>query len=53
MAIQPEENTFVEYINNREVDRGTIKEKSDNTYLFRSDKQEFEIILSPEDSFNF
>lgn len=33
MAIQPEENTFVEYISNREVDRGTIEENPDNIYL--------------------
>lgn len=51
MGIQPEENTFVEYIENREVDRGTFEEKSDDTYLFKGEKQEFEITLSPEDSF--
>lgn len=51
MAIQPEEKTFVEYIDNREVDRGTYEEKSDDTYLFKGEKQEFEITLSPEDSF--
>lgn len=51
MAIQPEEKTFVEYISNREVDRGTYEEKSDNVYLFKGEKQEFEITLSPEDSF--
>lgn len=52
MAIQPEEKTFVEYISNREVDRGTYEKKSDDTYLFKSDKQEFEVILSPENSFD-
>lgn len=51
IAIQPEENTFVEYISNREVDRGTYEEKSDNVYLFKGDKQEFEITLSSKDSF--
>lgn len=51
MGIQPEDNSFVEYIENREVDRGTYEEKSDNTYLFKGEKQEFEITLSPEDSF--
>lgn len=51
MAIQPEENTFVKYISNREVDRGTYEEKSDTVYLFKGEKHEFEIILSPEDSF--
>lgn len=52
MAIQSQENTFVEYIDNREVDRGIFEKKSDNTYLLKSDKQTFEITLSPEDSFD-
>ena len=51
MAIQPDDSTFVEYIDNREVDRGIFEKNSDNTYLFKSDKQTFEITLSPEDSF--
>ena len=51
MGIQPDDKTFVEYINNREVDRGTYEEKSDNVYLFKGERQEFEITLSPEDSF--
>lgn len=51
MGIQPDDKTFVEYIDNREVDRGTYEEKSDNVYLFKGEKQEFEITLSPEDSF--
>lgn len=51
MAIQPEEKTFVEYIDNTEVDRGTYQKKSDSVYLFKGKKQELEITLSPEDSF--
>ena len=51
MGIQPDDNTFVEYIDNREVDRGTYEEKADNIYLFKSDKQKFEVILTSEDSF--
>lgn len=51
MGIQLDDNTFVEYIDNREVDRGTYEEKLNNTYLFKSDKQEFEVILTLEDSF--
>lgn len=39
MAIQPEENTFVEYMDNREVDKGTYEEKSNGVYLFQSEKQ--------------
>lgn len=51
IGIQPEEKKFVEYIDNREVDRGSYEKKSDQLYLFKSDKQEFEITLSPADSF--
>ena len=51
IAIQPEENTFVQYIDNREVDRGVFEKQSENTYLFKGDKQEFETTLTSEDSF--
>ena len=51
MGIQPDDHTFVEYIDNREVDRGTYEEKEKGTYLFKSEKQEFEITLTNEDSF--
>lgn len=51
MGIKPGNNSFVEYIDNREVDRGIFEKKSDNTYLFKSGKQEFKITLSPKDSF--
>lgn len=51
MGIQSDDHIFTEYIDNREVDRGTYEEKSDGLYLFKSAKQEFEIILTSEDSF--
>ena len=51
MGIQSDDHTFVEYIDNREVDRGTYEEKEKGTYLFKSKKQEFEITLTDEDSF--
>lgn len=51
IAIQPEENIFVQYIDNREVDSGVFEKQSENTYLFKGDKQEFETTLSSEDSF--
>jgi hypothetical protein len=51
MGIQPDDHTFVEYIDNREVDRGTYEEKSEGVYLFKSAKQEFEVALTVEDSF--
>lgn len=51
IGIQPEENTFMEYIENREVDRGIIKKITDDKYLFESEKQEFEITLTSDDTF--
>lgn len=51
MGIQPGDHTFAEYIDNREVGRGTYEEKSENVYSFKSAKQKFEIILTSEDSF--
>ena len=51
MGIQPDDHTFAEYIDNREVDRGTYEEKSENVYSFKSAKQKFEIVLTSEDSF--
>ena len=51
MAVQSDDNTFVEYIDNREVDRGVFEKKSDNNYSFKSDRQTFEITLSSDDSF--
>ncbi|MGX7109458.1 hypothetical protein [Facklamia miroungae] len=51
IAIQPEDNSFIEYIDNREVDQGTYKKKSEDIYQFMSDKQDFEIILTTKDTF--
>ncbi len=40
ITIQPEDKSFIEYIDNREVDRGTYDEKTENDkYLMTSDKQ--------------
>ena len=46
IAFQPDDNSFVEYISNREVDRGTYEEKESNIYILKSDKQNFEIALN-------
>lgn len=51
IAFQPDDNSFVEYISNREVDRGTYEEKQNNIYILKSDKQNFEIALNNENSF--
>lgn len=50
-AFQPEDNTFVEYISNREVDSGTYEKKDDNIYMLKSEKQNIEVILDKTNSF--
>ena len=47
-----ESNTFVEYIDQREVDRGTISKNSNSNYTFKSNKQEFEVVLKGNNSFD-
>lgn len=51
ITFQPKDSSFVEYIDNREVDRGTYEDSEDNVYKVKSDKQNFEITLSKDDSF--
>lgn len=51
IAIQPDDNSYVEYIDNREVDRGTYEKTENNVYKIKSDKQNFEITLNAKDSF--
>jgi len=46
-----QDDSFVEYIDNREVDRGTYEKTENNIYKIKSDKQNFEISLNAEDSF--
>ncbi|MDR4885948.1 hypothetical protein RGU12_00120 [Fredinandcohnia sp. QZ13] len=52
MSFQPEEQSFVEYIDNREVDKGTYKELENDVYKIYSDIQEFEIKLNKDNSFD-
>lgn len=51
IAVQPDDNSFVEYISNREVDRGTYEQKQNNIYKLKSKKQNFEIALNDDNSF--
>lgn len=51
LVFYPENSSFIELMDNKEVDRGTYEEKSDHTYLLKSGKQEFEINLTKEDTF--
>lgn len=51
VTFQPSDSSFVEYIDNREVDKGTYEKAENNVYKIKSDKQDFEITLSKDDSF--
>lgn len=52
LSFQPDDSSFVEYIDNREVDRGTYKKIEDNLYQIKSNKQNFEVALNAKNSFN-
>lgn len=51
ISIHQDDNSFVEYIDNIEVDRGTYEKTENNTYIMKSDKQNFEIKLKDDNSF--
>lgn len=51
LAFYPDNSRFVELIDNRKVDSGTFEKKSGHTYSLKSEKQEFEIILNQDDTF--
>ncbi|MHA6252943.1 hypothetical protein [Oceanobacillus sp. CAU 1775] len=51
ISIQQDDNSFIEYIDNREVDRGTYKKAEESKYIMESKKQNFEINLSSENTF--
>ncbi|MBP1926754.1 hypothetical protein J2Z76_002624 [Sedimentibacter acidaminivorans] len=49
--VREEDNSFVEWINNREVDRGTYEKLDDKSYRINSNRQNFEITLNDDNSF--
>ena len=51
MLIQKEDNRFIEWIDNREVDRGSYTKNDDTAYSFESDIQNFDIELKDDNSF--
>lgn len=51
ISIQPDENSFVEYIDNREVNSGTYDVLSDKKYKLNGDNQTVEIALDKNNSF--
>lgn len=51
MLVREEDNSFVEWIDNREVDRGTYEKLDDKSYRIKSNRQNFEITLNDDNSF--
>jgi hypothetical protein len=52
LSIQHDDKVFVEFIDNREVDKGTYEETEVGKYLMTSDKQKFTIDLKNDNSFH-
>lgn len=51
ISIQPEDSSYVEYIDNREVDKGTYEKSENNLYRMKSDKRNFQMALKNDNSF--
>lgn len=51
ISIKPDENSFVEYIDNREVNSGTYDVLSDKKYKLIGNNQTIEIALNKNNSF--
>ena len=51
ISFQQDHSRFIEYIDNREVDRGTYEKIKDNVYEIKSDKQNLEVTLNAKNSF--
>ena len=51
ISVQPEDKSFVEYINNREVNSGTYEALSDKKYKLVGDNRTIEIDLTKNNSF--
>ncbi|WP_047980675.1 hypothetical protein [Ornithinibacillus contaminans] len=51
LSIQPEEESFIQYIDNREVDRGNYEKVENGKYVLASDKQPFTISLEEDNLF--
>jgi hypothetical protein len=51
ILFREKDNSFVEWISNREVDRGTFTKIDTNYYIIKGNKQNFEITLNGDNSF--
>lgn len=51
LSFDKKNNSFVEYIDNREVNKGTYEHKGNHTYELTGDTQSFEITLNDKNYF--
>ncbi|WP_194190661.1 hypothetical protein [Clostridium chrysemydis] len=51
MAIESDYDSFVEYIDNREVNKGTFKSEDNKEYTFKGENKDFKIQLDKDNSF--
>lgn len=51
-SFENEEDTFVGYINNIEINKGTYEAMGDGKYILKGEKENLEITLDKEDYFN-
>lgn len=51
ISFQQDDNTFVKYIDNREVDKGKYERLDDNQYLLKGELKETKIKLEEDNSF--
>lgn len=51
LSFQPIDNSFIQYIDNREVDKGTYEQLDNGVYKINGEIQQFEITLNSDDSF--
>ena len=51
-AVQPQDNTFVQYIDCREVNKGSASDNGDGTYVFDGDVKDFTVTLKENNSFD-
>ncbi len=51
VQISIDDNSFIEYIDNREVDTGTYEKLEDRVFNLKSHKQDFEITLNDDNTF--
>lgn len=52
LSFQPEDSSFVQYIDSREVDRGTYQLKKGNEYHLNGNMQNIELALNKDNSFD-